>query len=125
MIHLDTNALISLPAWAREAHPIIQRIAAGEPAAVSTVVWYEFVTGPVEAHEVRLALGIIAQRIVAVQRRDAELAARLFNQAGRKRGLKTDALIAASAIHADADFVTLNVDDFAPFRSAGLRLVAP
>jgi len=32
MIHLDTNALIALPLWAREGHPVLMRIAAGEQA---------------------------------------------------------------------------------------------
>jgi len=37
--------------------------------------------------------------------------------------LKTDALIAAAAIRAGADFVTVNVTDFQPFVAHGLRLV--
>lgn len=53
----------------------------------------------------------------------AALAAELFNSAGRRRTLKTDALIAAVAISAKADFVTLNVDDFKPFVEGGLRLL--
>jgi hypothetical protein len=47
MIHIDTNALIALPLWAREGHSVIERIAAGVPAGVSAVVWYEFLIGPV------------------------------------------------------------------------------
>ena len=46
----------------------------------------------------------------------------MFNTAGRKRLLKTDALIAAMAIRAKAEFVTLNGADFEPFVSPGLRL---
>ena len=46
----------------------------------------------------------------------------LFNTAGRKRLLKTDALIAAMAIRAKAEFVTLTGADFEPFVNQGLRL---
>jgi len=122
MIHLDTNALIALPVWARGGHALIERIAAGEPVSVCAVVWYEFTSGPVSAEEINLALTILGQRVIDVARRDAELAARLYNQAGRRRVLKTDALIAACAIHANAEFATLNGDDFLPFVSGGLQL---
>jgi predicted nucleic acid-binding protein len=47
----------------------------------------------------------------------------LFNARGRHRNLKTDALIAAAAIRANAEFVTVNVADFKPFIAHGLRLV--
>ena len=53
---------------------------------------------------------------------DAALAAELFELAGRRRSPKTDALIAATAIRAGTDFVTLNVADFQPFARHGLRL---
>ncbi len=122
MIHLDTNALIALPLWSREAHPIVQRIANGEAAEVCAVVWYEFLIGPVEPAEVHLAHAFIRGRILATEAGDAQLAAALFNDTGRRRTLKTDTLIAATAIRAGAEFLTLNVDDFQPFTASGLRL---
>jgi predicted nucleic acid-binding protein len=53
MIHLDTNALIALPLWAKEGHSVIERISGGEAAGVCSVAWYEFLIGPVEEHETR------------------------------------------------------------------------
>ena len=123
MIHLDTNALIALPLWAREGHPIILRIANGEPAGVSAVAWYEFLIGPVTDHEVGLAHAFVRGTIVAVETTDARLAATLYNEAGRRRTLKTDALIAAVSLRAEAEFLTLNTDDFQPFVKNGLRLL--
>lgn len=124
MIHFDTNALIALPLWAREGHPAVQRVADGEPAAVSAVVWYEFLVGPVDETEVRLAAAFLKGHVVPIDADTARLASTLFNGAGRRRALKTDALIAAAAIQASAEFVTLNVDDFRAFVDGGLRLAS-
>ncbi len=124
MIHLDTNALVALPLWARAGHPAIERIANGEPAGVCATVWYEFLIGPVDPQELRLAHAFVRGNIIAHDADDAELAARLFNACGRRRTLKTDALIAACAIRAQAQLLTLNVADFAPFKAHGLRLAS-
>lgn len=123
MIHFDTNALIALPLWAREHHPVIRQVVDGEPAGVCSVVWYEFLIGPIEATEIDLAHAFLQGRIVGVDREDAVMAATLFNVAGRRRTLKTDALIAAAAIRANAQFITVNSADFEPFVSHGLRLL--
>ncbi|MBS0193003.1 MAG: PIN domain-containing protein [Proteobacteria bacterium] len=123
MIHFDTNALVALPLWAQQGHPAISRVLAGEAAAASAVVWYEFLSGPLATEEVRLARAFLQGRILPITEDDAEVAARLFNAAGRKRKLKTDALIAAVALRAGAEFVTLNATDFMPFVAQGLRLV--
>lgn len=90
--------------------------------AVSAVVWYEFLIGPLELREAELARAFIQGGILAVGEADAELAAQLFNAAGRQRILKTDSLIAATAIRAGAELVTLNREDFLPFADQGLRL---
>jgi predicted nucleic acid-binding protein len=124
LLHLDTNVLIALPYWARDGHEIVQRVVDGESAAVSTVVWYEFLIGPLQPGEADLARAFIQGRLTPVEEADAELAASLFNTVGRQRALKTDALIAAMAIRADAEFVTLNGQDFLPFTDHGLRLVS-
>ncbi|MGY6554045.1 MAG: type II toxin-antitoxin system VapC family toxin [Wenzhouxiangella sp.] len=123
MLHFDTNALIALPVWARSGNPIIQRVAVGEPAAVSSLVWYEFCFGPLGEAEASMAMAFLQRRILPLSVKDAELAAEIFNQAGRKRVFKTDAIIAAVAIRAGAEFVTLNRTDFEPFVEFGLRLV--
>jgi len=122
VLHFDTNALIALPHWARDGHSIVQRVVEGEAAAASSVVWYEFLIGPLEDRESGLAHAFLQGRVVSAEEGDAELAAHLFNAIGRTRALKTDALIAAIAIRADAEFVTLNHQDFLPFIDHGLRL---
>jgi predicted nucleic acid-binding protein len=122
LIHLDTNALIALPMWANEGHVVITRIEWGEVAAVCAQVWYEFVCGPLGDEHRRLAHAVIGGRVRPVTEADAELAARLYNATGRVRRTRTDALIAACAIAARAEFVTINRDDFLPFVEFGLRL---
>ncbi len=125
MLHFDTNALIALPHWARDGHPVVAQVVEGEAAAASSVVWYEFLLGPLEAKEATLAHAFLQGRIISAEESDAELAAHLFNAIGRPRALKTDALIAAMAIRADAELVTLNHKHFLPFSDHGLRLAAP
>ena len=51
------------------------------------------------------------------------VAADLFNAAARKRSTRADAMIAATAIVADAPLATNNKSDFRAFRSGGLRLM--
>ena len=124
MIHLDTNALIALPRLARQRHPLTQRIAAGEPAAASALAWFEYVCGPLPEPEQHLVRAAIGARIVEVDEAVAERAAVLFNHAGRRRSLRTDSLIAATAILAGAELASYNTPDFAPFTAHGLRLLA-
>ncbi|TAN05804.1 MAG: PIN domain-containing protein [Rhodanobacteraceae bacterium] len=123
MIHFDTNALIALPHWARAGHPLVKRVVQGEAAAVCAAVWYEYLLGPLADGESELAHAFLSGRVEPMLEEDAVLGAELFNAAGRRRTLRTDALIAAAAIRAGADFVTLNVTDFQPFVVHGLRLV--
>lgn len=123
MIHFDTNALIALPRWVRDGHEVVTRVVDGEAAAVCSVVWYEYLLGPLAEGEAELARSFLSNRIESVTEKDAALGADLFNAAGRKRTLKTDALIAAVAIREDADFVTVNVTDFEPFVTHGLQLL--
>ncbi|HZX70845.1 MAG TPA: type II toxin-antitoxin system VapC family toxin [Rhodanobacter sp.] len=123
MIHFDTNALIALPQWAREGHAVVRRVLDGEAVAVCAVVWYEYLLGPLADGEAELAHAFISGRVESISEADATLGAELFNAAGRRRTLKTDALIAATAIRAGADFVTANVADFKPFAEHGLRLI--
>lgn len=124
MIHFDTNALICLPQWAKDGHPVVTRVAAGEPAAACSVVWYEFLSGPLVEGEAELAHAFLQGRILPVAEEDARLAAELFNAIGRKRQHRTDTLIAACAIRADAEFATANAADFQGLTAHGLRLVA-
>lgn len=62
--------------------------------------------------------------VVALDEETADRAATLFNATGRRRGLRTDSLIAATAIQADAELATFNTADYRLFVSFGLKLLA-
>ena len=122
MIHLDTSFLIS----ALEARPAQDRklrrwMTAGETLAISAIAWAEFLCGPLHASELALA-----DEIIAVRRdftaQDAALAARLFNESGRRRGSLPDCMIAATALVDGASIATVNVNDFRRFEEFGLEL---
>lgn len=124
MIHLDTNVLIALPMLARQRHALTQRIGKGEAVATSALAWFEYVCGPLAEIEQDMVRAAIGARIVEIDEAAAERAALLFNHAGRKRSLRTDCLIAAMAIQADAELATYNAEDFTKFEAQGLRLLA-
>jgi predicted nucleic acid-binding protein len=90
---------------------------------MSVVTWTEFLCGPVEAAGIDLAARMIEEPEPLVVG-DALVAARLFNQGGRRRGSLVDCMIAAIAIRVGAELATTNVADFRRFESAGLTLVA-
>jgi len=123
MIHLDTSFLIralvhdtpadkQLRQWLRE----------GMPLGISTIVWAEFLCGPVATREVDLAARVIPNQM-AFESQDAALSARLFNLGGRRRGSLTDCMIAATAIRCDASLATANPVDFLKIESAGLKVI--
>lgn len=124
MIHLDANYLmLATVAGSPEDRRIRAWLAEGEMLATSAIAWMEFVTGPVSTEAVSAMALVIQGRIQAIQKAEAELAADLFNQSGRKRSLRYDCLIAASAILDQAPLATSNRTDFAVFTAHGLRLV--
>ncbi|MDN5753536.1 MAG: type II toxin-antitoxin system VapC family toxin [Nitrosospira sp.] len=123
MIHLDTSTLVALPEWLRQDNTTVNRIINGEPAAACSIVWYEYSVGPLVDGEAEMARAFLQGGITNVSEKDAELAAKLYNKAGRQRRFKTNVLIAACAMSASAELVTRNLADFEPFVEYGLRLI--
>ena len=122
MIHLDTNFLIcAFDPGSPEDRALSKWLGADESLAVSTIAWMEFLSGPVEPSELELATSIIESHIDFTPAH-AEIAARLFNQSGRRRRLFVDCMIAAVALADDAPIATTNKRDFRRFESEGLTL---
>jgi predicted nucleic acid-binding protein len=122
VICLDTNYLIlGLVSGSRESREIAAWFAAGEQLVAPTLVWFEFLCGPVTRAQVRTMRAFLHE-LVPFDEPQAITAAHLFNAAARKRSTRVDAMIAATAIVADAALATNNATDFLPFRDSGLRL---
>ncbi|MGQ0643368.1 MAG: type II toxin-antitoxin system VapC family toxin [Gemmatimonadaceae bacterium] len=122
MIHLDTNFLIAAAAHGTSEDALMLTwLNAGQPIGVSTPAWAEFLCGPVSAAAVEFILSVI-HNPVPFDRSEAELAARLFNELGRRRGSLIDCMIAATAMHAGARLATANARDFRRFEPLGLQL---
>lgn len=122
-IQLDTNVLIGLLTGHAVRDQVQQIQLEGGGFACSAVVWTEFLNGPADAPSVRLVESFLEGRILPFEREDAALAARLFNVTGRKRGLRFDCMVAASALRQGHPLLTLNHEDFEPFAKLGLNLV--
>lgn len=122
MIHLDTGFLITalVPGSAQD-QALREWLGGGERIAMSTIAWTEFLCGPVQATHIELATTIVSERI-PFDDQHANLAATLFNDSGRRRGSLADCMIAATALHAEAQLATNNQNDFRPLRSMGLML---
>ncbi len=97
MICLDTNYLIlGLVEGSEEAEAILAWAANGETFCVSSVAWHEFLCGPITPEQEEAMRSLMAE-IVEFDAPLAKEAARLFNQVGRRRQLRVDAMIAATA----------------------------
>jgi predicted nucleic acid-binding protein len=122
VICLDTNYLIlGLVEGSRESRQLAAWRAAGERLVAPTLVWFEFLCGPVSAPQIATMRAFVHE-LVPFEESHASVAATLFNAASRKRSSRVDAMIAATAIVADAALATNNKEDFRPFRVGGLRL---
>jgi len=124
MIHLDTNYLVRmLVSGFTQALAIDQWLVSGQSLATSAVPWSEFLNGPVTQVEIIQVGAVLESRIIPFGRPEAQIAANLFNQSGRRRGSRFDCLIAATAISNQAALATANLSDFKPFAPLGLKLV--
>ena len=121
-IHLDTNFLIgSLAAGSAQDTALRRWLEEGRRLAISAVAWTEFLCGPLSANVTELAARLVSE-VVPLDERDAETAAALFNDTGRRRGSLVDCLIAATAIRHDAPLAAADTNDFARFAALGLEL---
>jgi predicted nucleic acid-binding protein len=128
VICLDTNYLIlGLVAGSPEERQLRDWLAEGTRLVTPTVVWFEFLCGPVSTQQIE-AMRACLHAIIPLSEAHTQLAAELFNAAGRRpdgiEGSRVDAMIAASAILADAPLATQNTADFEDFQAAGLAFVA-
>ena len=122
MIYLDTSFLIrALKRGSPEDRRLRRWIQDGEILGMNAVAWAEFLCGPLSPAEKELAAGVVEQRIDFTPTH-AEIAARLFNESGRRRGTLIDCMIAAAAIVDCAPIATSNDGDFRRFADAGLTL---
>jgi predicted nucleic acid-binding protein len=122
MIHFDTNFLIQTTVAGSSAHERFRSWAsAQENINVSSVAWAEFLCGPLDATAESIARQIFPnpEPLLSV---DATLAAKLFNQTGRRSRSLADCMIAAVAIRCGATLATINSADFQPFVQHGLVL---
>jgi predicted nucleic acid-binding protein len=123
VICLDTNYLImGLVRNSREMERILAWAENGERFSVSSIVWYEFACGPVTRAQIS-AMRDLVDEVVPFDVQHAEESARLFNAVGRRRQLRVDAMIAATAVLRDVPLATGNQTDFTPFAEHGLRLL--
>jgi predicted nucleic acid-binding protein len=122
MIHFDTNFLIQATVAGSPAHLQFRGWASTqEILAISSIVWAEFLCGPLDAKGESLARQIFPSPEPFLSA-DAALAANLFNQTGRRSRSLADCMIAAVAIRSGAKLATINTTDFQPFNKHGLVL---
>jgi predicted nucleic acid-binding protein len=124
VIHLDTNCLIrSLIAGTAQHAQVHGWLAAGETLSVASVVWAEFLCGPLTPQQLATAQAVLPRPEPFIAE-DAERAAALFNTAGRRRGSLADCMIAAVCLRVRAPLATSNVADFRPSAAAGVQIIA-
>jgi predicted nucleic acid-binding protein len=122
VVFLDTNFLIEAQ---RPGTPSNQRFSqwllGGDTFEISAMVWAEFLCGPLSPAEEAFARKVVPV-CHAVTAPQAELAARLFDQTGRRSRSLADCIVAAGAILANAPLATENNADFVRFVPFGLQL---
>ena len=122
MIHLDTSFLIgAIARGSPEDRKLREWLGASEPLGMSAIAWAEFLCGPINKSELKLATEIIRRRSSFAEEQ-AIIAARLFNESGRQRGTFVDCMIAATALSEGALIATSNVSDFRQFEPFGLKM---
>jgi predicted nucleic acid-binding protein len=122
MVHVDTNFLISaIQTGSAEESKINAWLTAGESLSISVIEWAEFFSGPLSKRDELVARQLFPQ-VESLYRDDAEMAAHLFNDTGRRSRSLPDCFIAATAIRCGARLATINSRDFRLFATQGLVL---
>jgi predicted nucleic acid-binding protein len=122
-IHLDTCFLVRALVPGTDADRRLRDwLGAGHRLCMDSIAWTEFLCGPLQPDESRLAEQIVTER-VSFSEHDAQRAAEFFNATGRRRGTLADCMIAAAAAGRDAALATLNRDDFQCFERLGVKLL--
>ncbi len=123
MILLDANYLIAAP---QPGSPEFAAIAhwqrSGELLSTAAVAWTEFLSGPIHPDDEADVRALLRAGIFDFNVACATTAAQLFNATGRKRSLRVDAMIAATAIEHQARLASRNLEDFRLFVPHGLML---
>lgn len=123
MICLDANYLIrGVAEDTPEAAQLVRWIQGGVELTTATVAWYEFLCGPLTTPQIQTMREFLSGEPLPFLVPQAREASRLFNAVKRARRLRVDAMIAATAILADATLATSNTADFQCFVPYGLKL---
>jgi predicted nucleic acid-binding protein len=105
---------------------IAEWLIAGHDIATSSIAWQEFYSGKIKPRPPEItapAKAMLTAGIIQFGEEQAEKAAELFQQVGRRKRLIHDCAIAATAIIANAELATFNLDDFKRFVLFRLRIV--
>lgn len=120
-VHLDTCFLLhALQSDSSEAKRLAGWLAEGRAVRMSVMAWAEVQCGPFTDGQRALVARLLGDPLT-LQARHGDLAARLFNASGRRRGSLPDCLIAAAAIDADAPLATTDAG-FERFAEQGLQM---
>lgn len=124
MILLDTSFLIRALVRGSAQDRLLRRwLKAGDRLGMSAIAWTELLCGPMDSRQTELAATIVSERVPFVEE-DSVVAARLFNETGRRRGSLTDCMVAATALRLDAPLATESLADFRRFEKSGLTVIA-
>ena len=124
MIQLDTSFLIrALIRGSQEDRRLRGWVETGEPLSMSAVAWAELLCGPLTPDELEFAAEVVERRHEFTEEQ-AIIAARLFNESGRRRGSLPDCMIAAAALFHGAALATANEADFRRLEDSGVTLAS-
>lgn len=123
MILLDANYLIAAgQLGSTEFAQLVRWKEHGEALGTPAIAWTEFLSGPVHPEDITDMQSLLNASIFPFDEACATTAANLFNATGRKRSLRVDGMIAATALENNAHLATRNIEHFKLFLPLGLKL---